>query len=62
MKDDPDRADKLKAIEGQFNSFDTKFTRSKHEVFGRKVKGKVGKPAVNRELSEQRVVIPVFLD
>jgi nucleolar protein 14 len=57
---DPGRADKLKAIEGQFNTFDTKFTRSKHEVFGRKVKGKTGKPAANRELSEQRVVVLGF--
>jgi nucleolar protein 14 len=57
---DPERADKLKAIEGQFNTFDTKFTRSKHEVFGRKVKGKTGKPAANRELSEQRVVVLGF--
>jgi hypothetical protein len=51
---DPERADKLKAIEGKFITFDTKFTTSKDEVFGRKVKGKTGKPAANEELSEQR--------
>lgn len=52
---DPERKEKLKHIEQQFNAFDTKFTRSKHEVFGRKVKGKSGKPAVSRELGEERV-------
>jgi nucleolar protein 14 len=52
---DPERGDKLKRIEEQFNAFDIKFTRTKHEVFGRKVKGKVGKPGVSRELGEQSV-------
>ena len=52
---DPDRSEKLKRIEEQFNSFDTKFTRSKHEVFGRKVKGKSGNYGLSRELGEQRV-------
>ena len=52
---DLERGDKLKHIEEQFNAFDTKFTRTKHEVFGRKVKGKVGKPGISRELSEQSV-------
>jgi nucleolar protein 14 len=52
---DLDRNDKLKRIEEQFNTFDTKFTSSKHEVFGRKVKGKIGKPAVSKELGEESV-------
>lgn len=52
---DPERGDKLKRIEEQFNAFDTKFTRTKHEVFGRKVKGKAGKPGISRELGEQSV-------
>jgi len=52
---DPERKEKLKHIEQQFNAFDTKFTRSKHEVFGRKVKGKTGKPALSRELGEEQV-------
>ena len=52
---DPERNEKLKRIEEQFNSFDTKFTRSKYEVSGRKVKGKLGKPGVSRELNEQNV-------
>ena len=52
---DPDRLERLKQVEEKFNSFDTKFTRSKHEVSGRKVKGKVGKPGTNKELSEQIV-------
>jgi flagellar motor protein MotB len=52
---DPDRTERLKQVEEQFNSFDTKFTRSKYEVSGRKVKGKVGKPGINKELSEQIV-------
>jgi hypothetical protein len=52
---DPDRAEKLKRIEEQFNSFDTKFTRAKYEVFGRKVKGKSGHPGTNKELGEQNV-------
>jgi len=53
---DPDRNEKLKRIEEQFNAFDTKFTRLKHDVFGRKVKGKVGKPGINKEISEQSVL------
>ena len=52
---DPERAEKLKRIEEQFNAFDTKFTRSKHDVFGRKVKGKTGKPGISRERGEQEV-------
>jgi nucleolar protein 14 len=52
---DPERKDKLMHIEQQFNAFDTKFTRSKHEVFGRKIKGKSGKPALTRELGEEKV-------
>ena len=52
---DQERNDKLKRVEEQFNAFDTKFTRSKHEVFGRKLKGKVGKPGLSRGLGEQRV-------
>jgi hypothetical protein len=52
---DVDRNEKLKHIEEQFNSFDTKFTRTKHEVFGRKVKGKVGKPLVSRTIGEENV-------
>jgi nucleolar protein 14 len=52
---DPDRAEKLKRIEEQFNAFDTKFTHSKHDVVGRKVKGKTGKPGISRERGEQEV-------
>jgi hypothetical protein len=52
---DPERAEKLKQIEGQFNAFDTKFARPKHEVFGRKGKGTVSKPGVSKDLSEQKV-------
>jgi nucleolar protein 14 len=59
---DPDRAEKLKRIEEQFNAFDTKFTRSKHDVLGRKVKGKTGKPGISRERGEQEVtpVLPTM--
>jgi len=53
---DPERAEKLRQIEGQFNAFDAKFTRSKHEVFGRKVKGKASKPGISKALSEQKVL------
>src|SRR5271170_212600 len=52
---DPERNEKLKKIEEEFNSFDTKFTRSKHDIFGRKVKGKTGKPGLSREIGEQEV-------
>jgi len=52
---DGDRAEKLKRIEEQFNAFDTKFTRLKHEVFGRKIKGKAGNPGISREVGEQNV-------
>jgi hypothetical protein len=58
---DPDRAEKLKHIEEQFNAFDTKFTRSKHDVFGRKVKGKKGKPGESRERAEQEVNPPIYV-
>jgi len=53
---DPERAEKLKQIEGQFNVFGAKFTRSKHEVFGRKVKGKAGMPGMSKALGEQNVL------
>jgi len=59
---DPDRTEKLKRIEEQFNAFDTKFTRLKHDVFGRKVKGKVGRPGINKEASEQTVDSFLALD
>ena len=52
---DLERAEKLKRIDEQFNAFETKFTRSKHDVFGRKVKGKTGKPGISRERGEQDV-------
>jgi len=53
---DPERTAKLKQIEGQFNVFGAKFTRSKHEVFGRKVKGNAGKPGMSKALGEQNVL------
>jgi nucleolar protein 14 len=53
---DPDRNSKLKQIEESANLFNTKYTRPKYEIAGRKVKGKVGKPAANKEIGETQVI------
>jgi len=58
--DTAERAEKLRSIEQQFNSFEAKFTRSKHDIAGRKVKGKVGKPSLAKQLDEQSVLLTIF--
>ncbi|KAF8305377.1 Nop14-like protein [Clavulina sp. PMI_390] len=43
------KAKKLGEIQSRMNPFDTKVTRLKHDVGGRKVKGVVGRPGVSKQ-------------
>jgi nucleolar protein 14 len=49
------RVAKLKAIHEQFNQFDVKVTKLKHEVGGRKLKGVVGKPTASKQAGIEQV-------
>ncbi|GLB34168.1 putative nop14-like protein [Lyophyllum shimeji] len=54
-KDKEKRAAKLEEIQKKLNPFDTKVTKLKHDVGGRKIKGVVGKPAQSKQAGiEQR--------
>ncbi|KAF8659134.1 hypothetical protein AX16_001904, partial [Volvariella volvacea WC 439] len=54
-KDKAKKAAKLEEIHKRLNPFDTKVTKLKHDVGGRKIKGVVGKPAVSKQAGiEQR--------
>ncbi|KAJ7688697.1 nucleolar protein 14 [Mycena rosella] len=54
-KDKEKRAAKLDEIHKKLNPFDTKVTKLKHEVGGRKVKGLTGKPSQSKQAGlEQR--------
>ncbi|KAG6849311.1 hypothetical protein H0H93_009501 [Arthromyces matolae] len=54
-KDKDKRATKLEEIHKRLNPFDTKVTKLKHDVGGRKVKGVTGKPAQSKQAGiEQR--------
>ncbi|KAG6832346.1 hypothetical protein H0H87_001810 [Tephrocybe sp. NHM501043] len=54
-KDKEKRATKLEEIHKRLNPFDTKVTRLKHDVGGRKVKGVSGRPAQSKQAGlEQR--------
>ncbi|KAJ6560265.1 nucleolar protein 14 [Mycena capillaripes] len=54
-KDKEKRAAKLDEIHKKLNPFDTKVTKLKHEVGGRKVKGVTGKPSQSKQTGlEQR--------
>lgn len=43
------KAAKLQNIHERFNQFDTKVTKLKHEVVGRKLKGVTGKPSTSKQ-------------
>ncbi|KAG6859312.1 hypothetical protein C0993_004134, partial [Termitomyces sp. T159_Od127] len=54
-KDKEKRAAKIDEIHKRLNPFDTKVTKLKHDVGGRKVKGVFGKPAQSKQAGiEQR--------
>ncbi|KAF8076762.1 nucleolar protein 14 [Lyophyllum atratum] len=54
-KDKEKRAAKLDEIQRRLNPFDTKVTKLKHDVGGRKIKGVVGRPAQSKQAGiEQR--------
>jgi nucleolar protein 14 len=51
------RAAKLEEIHRKLNPFDTKTTKLKHEVLGRKLKGVSGKPAQTKQAGLESVCI-----
>ena len=46
---------KLNEIHDQFNQFDVKVTKLKHDVGGRKLKGVVGKPTAAKQAGIEQV-------
>ncbi len=53
------KATSLKEITDKLNPFDLKVTRLKHDVGGRKVKGKEGKPALKNQAGIEQVRTPL---
>jgi len=49
------RVAKLNEIHEQFNQFDVKVTKLKHDVGGRKLKGVVGKPTASKQAGIEQV-------
>ena len=49
------RVAKLNEIHDQFNQFDVKVTKLKHDVGGRKLKGVVGKPTASKQAGIEQV-------
>jgi nucleolar protein 14 len=49
------RAAKLNEIHEQFNQFDVKITKLKHDVGGRRVKDVVGKPTASKQAGTEQV-------
>jgi hypothetical protein len=54
-KDKEKRAAKLDEIHKKLNPFDTKVTKLKHDVGGRKVKGVTGKPSQSKQTGLEQV-------
>jgi hypothetical protein len=50
------RAANLNKIHDQFNQFDVKVTKLKHDVEGRKLKGVVGKPTASKQAGIEQVI------
>jgi nucleolar protein 14 len=48
-------AEKIKEINEKLNPFDVKVTKLKHDVGGRKVKGKEGRPALKNQAGIEQV-------
>lgn len=58
MEEDRDRKlARLAAIHEQFNPFDTKVTKLKYDIGGRKIKGVVGKPSSSKQAGVELVRI-----
>lgn len=49
------KAAKLREIQERLNPFDTKVTRLKHDVGGRRVRGTMGRPAQSKQAGMQQV-------
>lgn len=61
-KDKEKRAAKLDEIHKRLNPFDTKVTKLKHDVGGRKVKGVFGKPAQSKQAGiEQARILDLLM-
>jgi nucleolar protein 14 len=56
-KDKEKKAAKLAEIHRRLNPFDTKVTKLKHDVGGRKLKGVTGKPAKSKLASIEQVCL-----
>jgi len=54
-KDKEKKAKKLEEIHQRLNPFDTKVTKLKHDVGGRRLKGITGKPAKSKQADIERV-------
>lgn len=54
-KDKERKAAQLDEIQRRLNPFDTKVTKLKHDVGGRKLKGVTGKPAKSKQAGLNRV-------
>ena len=54
-KDNAKRAARLREIQQKLNPFDVKFTKLKHDVGGRKLKGVSGKPAQSKQAGIEAV-------
>lgn len=49
----------LQSIREEFNPFDVKKTKSKHEISGQgKIRGKEGRPALSKSAGEELVALP----
>jgi nucleolar protein 14 len=59
-KDKEKRAAKLEEIHKKLNPFDTKVTKLKHEVGGRKLKGVTGKPSQSKQAGLEQVCCIIF--
>ena len=54
-----DRSEALASIREEFNPFEIKKTKTKHEVLGaRRVKGKEGRPGLSKQVGEENVGRP----
>ena len=60
-QDKDKKAAKLTEIHQKLNPFDTKVTKLKHDVGGRKIKGLTGKPAQSKQAGIEQVRLLVEL-
>lgn len=56
------RAKKLAQVQADFNKFDTKHTKQKFDVGGRKIAGATGRPAQSKSLGIENVRLAMLSD